>query len=261
MRILAVRGCNLTSLDGPFAVEFDQAPLRRAGLFAITGPTGAGKSTILDALCLALFDRLPRLPEGQGVLLGVEGDPNAIRSTDVRAVLRRGAGAGWAEVDFVGVDGTAYRARWEVRRARQKARGALQPQTLTLGRLDGSERFGDGKKTALEEIERRLGLTFEQFRRAVLLAQGDFATFLKAPPKDRSALLELLTGTEIYSRLSIAAHERAVRERQALDALEAQGGGIGVLGDVERAALAAETATAGAAVRESEQALDAAKAA
>ncbi|CAO3425700.1 AAA family ATPase [Azospirillum doebereinerae] len=261
MRILAVRGCNLTSLDGPFAVAFDQPPLRRAGLFAITGPTGAGKSTILDALCLALFDRLPRLPEGQGVLLGVEGDPNAIRSTDVRAALRRGAGAGWAEVDFVGIDGTAYRARWEVRRARQKARGALQPQTLALGRLDGAERFGDGKKSVLEEIERRLGLTFEQFRRAVLLAQGDFATFLKAPPKDRSALLELLTGTEIYSRLSVAAHERAVRERQALDALVAQGGGIGVLDDAERATLAAETAMAGAAVRESEQALDAAKAA
>ncbi|SMH38504.1 AAA family ATPase [Azospirillum agricola] len=261
MRILAVRGCNLTSLDGPFAVEFDREPLRRAGLFAITGPTGAGKSTILDALCLALFDRMPRLPDGQGVLLGLEGDPNAIRSTDARAVLRRGAGSGWAEVDFVGIDGKPYRARWEVRRARQKARGALQPQTMSLAGLDGGERLGDGKKSVLEEIERRLGLSFEQFRRAVLLAQGDFATFLKAPPRDRSALLELLTGTAIYSQLSVAAHERAVRERQALDALEAQGGGIGVLGAEERAALEAEILAADTAVREGERALERARAA
>ncbi|WP_245986042.1 AAA family ATPase [Azospirillum thermophilum] len=260
MRILAVRGCNLTSLDGTFAVEFDQEPLRRAGLFAITGPTGAGKSTILDALCLALFDRMPRLPEGRGVLLGPEGDPNAINSTDVRAVLRRGAGQGWAEVDFVGIDGESYRARWEVRRARQKARGALQPQTVALGSLDGSRRFGDGKKSVLEEIEKRLGLSFEQFRRSVLLAQGDFATFLKAPPKDRSALLELLTGTEIYSRLSITAHERAGQEKQELAALEAQCAGVPVMEGEERAALEAEAAALADSVQAAETAVETARA-
>lgn len=261
MRILAVRGANLTSLDGPFAIDFDREPLRRAGLFAITGPTGAGKSTILDALCLALFDSMPRLPAGRGEMLGPEGDPNSIRTNDVRTVLRRGAGFGWAEVDFVGIDGDAYRARWELRRARQKAQGALQQQSMSLSSLDGERRFGDGKKSVLEEIERRLGLTFEQFRRAVLLAQGDFATFLKAPPRERSALLELLTGTEIYSRLSIAAHERAAAEKQTLDTLVAQGGGIGVLNDDERAVLQTEAGEAAEAVRRGEQALALAQAA
>ncbi|WP_042690936.1 AAA family ATPase, partial [Azospirillum sp. B506] len=255
MRILAVRGANLTSLDGPFAIDFDREPLQRAGLFAITGPTGAGKSTILDALCLALFDSMPRLPEGRGEMLGPEGDSNSIRTNDVRTVLRRGAGFGWAEVDFVGIDGEAYRARWEVRRARQKARGSLQPQSLSLSSLDGEKRFGDGKKSVLEEIGRRLGLSFEQFRRAVLLAQGDFATFLKAPPRERSALLELLTGTEIYSRLSVAAHERSNAEKQTLDSLVAQGGGIGVLNDDDRAALQTEAGDAAEAVRDGEQAL------
>ncbi|MBP2307282.1 AAA family ATPase [Azospirillum melinis] len=261
MRILAVRGANLTSLDGPFAIDFDREPLRRAGLFAITGPTGAGKSTILDALCLALFDSMPRLPEGRGEMLGPEGDPNSIRTTDVRTILRRGAGSGWAEVDFIGIDGEAYRARWEVRRARQKAQGALQQQSMSLSSLDGERRFGDGKKTVLEEIEQRLGLSFEQFRRAVLLAQGDFATFLKAPPRERSALLELLTGTEIYSRLSVAAHERSTAEKQALDRLVAQGGGIGVLSDDDRTALQAEAGEAAEAVRSGEQALALAQAA
>ncbi|WP_448207386.1 AAA family ATPase [Azospirillum sp. sgz302134] len=261
MRILAVRGCNLASLEGNFAVELDQDPLRHAGLFAITGPTGAGKSTILDALCLALFDKMPRLPDGRGVQLGRDGGTDAISTTDVRTVLRRGAGFGWAEVDFVGIDGAAYRARWELRRARQNARGQLQKQVMSLSSMDGAKRYGDGKTSVLEEIAARLGLSFEQFRRAVLLAQGDFANFLKAPAVERSALLELLTGTEIYSRISIAAHERCVVEQRALEALDAQVAGIGVLGEEERAALGAEAETAAQTVREGEAAVESARAA
>lgn len=261
MRILAIRGCNLASLDGPFAVELDGGPLRRAGLFAITGPTGAGKSTILDALCLALFDTMPRLPDGQGVMLGREGEADAIRSTDVRAVLRRGAGSGWAEVDFVGIDGAAYRARWEVRRAGMKARGRLQKQDMSLSSLDGARRFGDGKTSVLAEIVARLGLSFDQFRRSVLLAQGDFATFLKAPARDRSTLLELLTGTEIYSRISVIAYERCAAEQRKLDTLQAQRGAISVLPDEERATLEAEAAEALAGVQAGERTLEAARAA
>ncbi|WP_084536548.1 AAA family ATPase [Azospirillum halopraeferens] len=259
MRILAIRGCNLASLDGPFAVELDRAPLRRAGLFAITGPTGAGKSTILDALCLALFDTMPRLPDGQGVVMGRDGDPDALRSTDVRAVLRRGAASGWAEVDFVGVDGVAYRARWSVRRASLKARGRLQKQEMTLTTPDGRVCCADGKTRVLEEIRARLGLSFDQFRRSVLLAQGDFATFLKAPARERSALLELLTGTEIYSRLSIAAHERCTAEQRELDLLEAQRGAVAVLDDAGRAALEAEAGAARTAVAMAEAAAEAAR--
>lgn len=261
MRILAVRGCNLASLDGTFAVELAGGPLRHAGLFAITGPTGAGKSTILDALCLALFDRMPRLPDGRGVALGANGDTDAISTTDVRSVLRRGAGSGWAEVDFAGLDGAAYRARWELRRARQNARGQLQKQTMSLTALADGKRLGDGKTSVLDEISTRLGLSFEQFRRAVLLAQGDFANFLKAPATERSALLELLTGTEIYSRISVAAHERSREEQRALEALEAQCAGIGVLTDDERAALDAEAGAAAEAVRREEMAFEEARAA
>ncbi|MFC5360071.1 AAA family ATPase [Azospirillum himalayense] len=261
MRILAVRGCNLASLDGTFAVELAGGPLRHAGLFAITGPTGAGKSTILDALCLALFDRMPRLPDGRGVALGASGDTDAISTTDVRSVLRRGAGSGWAEVDFAGIDGAAYRARWELRRARQNARGQLQKQTMSLTALADGKRLGDGKTSVLDEISTRLGLSFEQFRRAVLLAQGDFANFLKAPAMERSALLELLTGTEIYSRISVAAHERSREEQRALEALEAQCAGIGVLTDDERAALDAEAEAAAEAVRREETVFEQARAA
>ena len=67
MRILAIRGKNLASLANDFEVLLEEGVLLQVGLFAITGPTGAGKSTILDALCLALYDQMPRLPEGHGV--------------------------------------------------------------------------------------------------------------------------------------------------------------------------------------------------
>nr|WP_255542803.1 AAA family ATPase [Azospirillum sp. INR13] len=207
--ILAVRGANLTSLDGPFAIDFDREPLRRAGLFAITGPTGAGKSTILDALCLALFDSMPRLPEGRGRCWDRRAIPTA-SAPPTCAPSCAGAGFGWRRWISSGSTATPI-ARAGRCEGRAEGAGALQQQSMSLSSLDGERRFGDGKKSVLEEIERRLGLTFEQFRRAVLLAQGDFATFLKAPPRERSALLELLTGTEIYSRLSIAAHERRMR--------------------------------------------------
>ncbi|HZI03904.1 MAG TPA: AAA family ATPase, partial [Archangium sp.] len=122
MRILAIRGRNLTSLAGDFALELDQPPLDKLGLFAITGATGAGKSTLLDAMCLALFDRTPRLGERGGVPVGrPEEEVDArLLANDVRGVLRRGAGEGFAEVDFSGKDGRRYRARWTVRRARSR---------------------------------------------------------------------------------------------------------------------------------------------
>src|SRR5512134_1406606 len=106
MRILAIRGRNLASLQGDFAVELEEGPLASVGLFAITGPTGAGKSTILDALCLALFDRTPRLMKGGGVPIGRADEEEALRlaSGDVRSLLRRGTAAGHAEVEFLGRD-------------------------------------------------------------------------------------------------------------------------------------------------------------
>jgi len=129
MRILAIHGRNLASPAGDFEVDFRQGTLAEAGIFAITGPTGAGKSTLLDAMSLALFDTIPRLeaapPSGQ--LTGDELNPR-----DPRLILRHGAGEGFTELDFVGRDGRAYRSRWTVRRARERAEGKLQQTTLDL---------------------------------------------------------------------------------------------------------------------------------
>ncbi|MEL6281248.1 MAG: AAA family ATPase [Pseudomonadota bacterium] len=225
MRLLAVRGENLTSLAAPFELRLDAPPLATAGLFAITGPTGAGKSTLLDAICLALFDALPRLSdvENQSEI----GDPGApterrLRYADPRGALRHGAGAGHAEVEFQGRDGRFYVARWDVWRARKRAGGALQPQTVTLTDRETGARIGDKKTDTLAEISDRLGLSFDQFRRAALLAQGDFDAFLAAKAADRAELLERITGAEIYARTSQAAHRRAAEERAEIAKLEAQ---------------------------------------
>jgi len=248
VRILAIRGRNLTSLSGDFALELDQPPLDKLGLFAITGATGSGKSTLLDAMCLALFDRTPRLGGRGGVPVGRPGEEEEDRllSHDVRGMLRRGAAEGHAEVDFLGKDGRRYRSRWSVWRARNKAEGRFRPQELSLTDVASGQAFGRTKSEVLEAIEERLGLSFDQFRRSALLAQGEFAAFLRADASERAELLERMTGTEIYSQISIAAHERHKKEQTELALMEAGLAAISRMSDEERAgveqALAAEEA-------------------
>lgn len=216
MKILAIRGCNLASLATEFAIELCEEPLLSSGLFGITGPTGAGKSTILDALCLALFDRIPRLDEASQAT----GGTDQIKTADPRNILSKGKSHAWAEVDFQGADKKSYRARWELRRARGQAAGRLQPQQLTLRDLQTGKQLGRTKSEVLKHTERALGLNYAQFRRSVLLAQGDFAAFLKASENERAELLERMTGTEIYSQISRLAYQRAQKEQQQLATLE-----------------------------------------
>jgi exonuclease SbcC len=237
VRILAIRGCNLASLAGEFEIDLAHGALASAGVFAIVGPTGAGKSTLLDAMCVALFDRTPRLANRSTVVVGRgDDDPAALGAQDVRTLLRRGASAGWAEVDFESGDGRRYRARWSVRRARGVSDGRFQSQQVTLTALDGGEVALGGTKTeTLEAIHQRLGLSFDQFRRSALLAQGEFAAFLRADGKDRSELLERMTGTEIYSQLSVRAHVKAALAEQALRERQGAALAIAVLADDARA--------------------------
>ncbi len=253
MKILAIRGSNLTSFAGDFVLELDEPPLDRLGLFAITGATGAGKSTLLDAMCLALFDRVPRMEEHRGVLVGreEEEDKLRIRSDDVRGLLRRGAGEGFAEVDFVGRDGRRYRARWSVRRANRKPDGRFQDQEMSLTDLATGQTFGSKRTEVRAAIIEKLGLSFDQFRRSALLAQGEFSAFLRANDEQRADLLERMTGTEVYSRLSVAAHQRLKQEQEELSKLEQGVAAIPRLKDEERETLEEERAKEEAALVES----------
>jgi exonuclease SbcC len=243
VKILAIRGSNLASLAAPFALELEHGPLAQAGIFAITGPVGAGKSTLLDALCLALFDRTPRL-SGQrgGVAVGDDTLPEAewLGAGDPRTLLRREAQEGFAEADFRGRDGVRYRATWSCRRAR-RASARLQQQQLRLIDLDRDVVVAGGARTeVLAAIQQRLGLDFAQFCRSVLLAQGEFAAFLRAKPDERAKLLETLTGADVYRRLSRAAHARARASLHELERLRAQLDAHVPLDDAARAAVEAD---------------------
>ncbi|WP_085714894.1 AAA family ATPase [Pseudomonas sp. B28(2017)] len=236
MKILAIRLKNLASLAGPFEIDFTADPLASAGLFAITGPTGAGKSTLLDALCLALFGSVPRL-NNTGRDAKVPDADGEIGTGDPRTLLRRGTGEGYAEVDFVGVDGRRYRARWEANRARDRAAGKLQASRQSLRDIDQDQLLASQKGEYKTQLEAALGLNFEQFTRAVLLAQSEFSAFLKADDNDRSELLEKLTDTALYTRLGRRAFDKTKEAREAHKLLQDQATGVTPLSAEARAEL------------------------
>ncbi len=240
MRILAIRGENLASLGQPFTLDFETEPLVGTGLFAITGDTGSGKSTILDALCLALYGRYPRFAEQQS---DTSPDPGGkVRILDGSTILRRGAGKGHAEADFLGNDGQRYRARWDARRSRDKADGPIQEAKRTLLAIHSGNlvKVATSKTEVQEAVYARTGLTFEQFCRTALLAQGEFDSFLLAPERERGDLLEKITGTEIYGRISQRVREGTKALEAEVVELERQLTGLGLLAPSERDRLEAD---------------------
>jgi len=239
MRILSISGQNIASLAQPFAIDFTAAPLVGAGLFVITGETGAGKSSILDAMCLALYGDAPRLAGSAGDEVP---DPSgkAIKARDSRAILRRGAAQGWAEVRFTARDGQDYVARWQARRARDKVDGQLQNVSRSLARVSDRQVLASQITIVSDQITALTGFSYDEFRRTVLLAQGDFDAFLRADTNDRAGLLEKVTGTGLYRAVSSRIYERTEAVRQAHGALVQRREGHQILTEAERAALEAE---------------------
>lgn len=222
MKILAVRFKNINSLQGEWNIRFDAPPLSEAGLFAISGPTGAGKTTILDAITVALYGDIPRY-----------------QTTDIRELLSRGTGECFAETEFE-VNGKQYRSKWSVRRARSNPSGNIQTAEMELALLPSGELL----ETYLSKVPKKTteitGLSFDQFLRSVLLAQGDFAKFLKAKDNERAGLLERMTGTEEYSDISKFVYEKAKTEKQHLDILEGKIDKNRLISEPEKESLAEE---------------------
>ena len=234
MKILAIRGRNLASLEGDFEIDFTVEPLLSAGIFAISGPTGAGKSTLLDTMCLALFARTPRTDQAKENNVKLQDVSNEqLSQSDPRFLLRRGTSSGFAEVDFMALNGHRYRTRWSVARARDKENGRLQNPRLALYNLDKEEEEQGTRSDLQARIIDLIGLTFEQFTRSVLLAQNDFSTFLKAEQGEKASLLEKLTGTELYSAISRQIFERNARAKEAFDLIQTRIHGIELLTDEE----------------------------
>lgn len=215
MRLLAIRGENLASLAQPFELDFRKPPLAGASLFAITGPTGSGKSTILDALTVPLYHRLARFdgaPRMSQPELGLYG------ASDPFVLLRRGSTQGYAEVEFQ-TGGQRYRARTVFSRARGKFDGTPQREDLLF---DGESGLLLANKTepVRSRIAQLIGLDYTQFTRAVLLAQNQFQRFLYADDDQRAQLLEELSASADFGRIGRRAHERAEAARRERERLE-----------------------------------------
>lgn len=234
MKIVAIRGRNLASLEGDFEIDFTAEPLLSAGIFAISGPTGAGKSTILDAMCLALFARTPRTDQARENNVKLHDvNQEMLPQSDPRFLLRRGTASGYAEVDFMALNGYCYRARWSVGRARDKEDGRLQNPRVTLFNLDKDKEEQGTRSELQSRIIELIGLSFEQFTRSVLLAQNDFSTFLKAEQGEKASLLEKLTGTEQYSAISRLIYEKNAIAKEAYDKLLVRIQGVELLTEEE----------------------------
>ena len=213
MKILELRFKNLNSLYGEWVIDFTDPEYVSSGIFALTGPTGAGKSTILDAICLALYGATPRL--GKITKSGNE-------------IMSRQTGECYAEVLFESQAGR-FRCHWEQRRARKKAEGNLQDQEHQIVEAGTGKPIETKKSLVGGIIEEKTGMDFDRFTRSILLAQGGFDTFLKADVEQKSKILEQITGTEIYSEISRRVHERQSEERDKLNLLQAETSGIVIL--------------------------------
>ena len=256
MKILRLSLCNLASIAETQHIHFDQAPLAQAGLIAITGKTGAGKSTLLDAMCLALYDRVPRLNGAIGSIQDVAGADLSLK--DPKHLLRRGCTSGFAELEFIALDGKRYQARWEVWRAYKKVDGTLKHQR-SITCLDEQRVLNQKISEATPIIEQLIGLSFEQFTRAVLLAQSEVGAFLKAKDQERADLLEYLTNSQIFSEVSKKAAEKYSAIKQQRQELEKDIGRIDLLSEEQITTLSSEQKQLNLALehlRQSEKLLD-----
>lgn len=219
MKIISIKFLNLNSLKGTHEIRFDEPPFTESGLFAITGPTGAGKTTILDAITVGLYGRVHR------------------HDRETSESMTRFTGESFAEVEFE-VNKKLYRSKWSIRRSRNKADGALQTAKMELAdAITGDIMVAHPLVAVQNKIIEICGLDYSQFLRSVMLSQGDFTRFLKASENDRSELLEKITDTGIYSQISTYVFEKAKEKKAFLDALRARMNDVILLSEEEKNAI------------------------
>ena len=196
MKLCKLKLKNLNSFREPIDIDFEAAPLNDASLVAITGQTGAGKTTLLDAMCVALYGNTPRL-SGTG-----SQNPNHL--------ISHGEKEAFAEVHFM-ANGTRYIAIWSIKRggsARVKLSYAADDKLISDKLSTRGKSLGSSQRTVSEEVESILGLDFDAFKRSVMLAQGEFAAFLKAKSEERRTILEATAGIGIYDELKKALKDK-----------------------------------------------------
>lgn len=222
MKLLKLRLNSLNSIHtgSPVEIDFESSQFASRGLFAITGPTGSGKTTILDAISLALYGSTPRLAN--------------ISQTNAHEIVNKRAVNALAEVEYE-VEGVRYRSTWTVQRADKKLTGKFQNPKVSLSIKEGDvwSVLQSQKKAWEEENTRRLGIDFNNFQYAVILAQGQFSKFIQAKDSERAEILKELTRTSKFSELGAKCYEVKLQHQRELDQKIAQG-------DLEKTSLLTE---------------------
>lgn len=230
MRLIELRLKNLNSLKGEWHIDFADTAFTNEGIFAITGQTGAGKTTILDAICLALYGETPRI--------------NSISKSSNEVMTRQTAEC-FAEV-VIDLNGEQYRCRWGQRRAYNKADGNLQDATHEIAQIhvDDPSKKDELLESTLKHTKNKIieltRMDFQQFTRSILLAQGSFSAFLKAKADERADILEKITGTDIYATISAHVHNKKRTEEEILSKLQYGLDGLALLDTEEEAQLRTE---------------------
>ncbi|NIZ19193.1 SbcC/MukB-like Walker B domain-containing protein [Entomospira culicis] len=207
MRIESVTLTNLASLEGTWYIPLNELAYQESGIFAITGKTGSGKSTILDAICFTLYRATPRL------------------GTDIQKLISRSKNSGSAQVVFI-VENQRYRASHLFHKAGKSGKGKSSTSELYLENLTKNISYIDKPSSAVKQyhelIESIVGMTFAQFRQSILLAQGEFAAFLTADAHERANILEYLTDSYIYGKISIYAYNYFKEQEQKAKSYQEQ---------------------------------------
>lgn len=193
MKILKIAFSNINSLREDHEINFTEEPFISSSLFAITGPTGSGKSTILDVISLALFNQVPRLGKISKNEIIAKG-----------AILTRNQKEAIARVTYECKKGV-FSSQWSISTNRNDN---LRDYEMELFDHQKNELIDLKKSDVPNKNEDLIGLTYDQFIKAVLLAQGEFAQFLKVTKKERGALLEKITGTGVYRLIGQKVYEK-----------------------------------------------------
>ena len=205
MKILSLKFKNINCMRGEHSIDFTVPEYEDYGIFLISGDTGSGKTTILDAISIALYGRTSRF--------------NKLSKT-YNPLMSKGEGEMYSEVCFSS-KGHVYTSKWSQRRARGKADGELQDIKCFIYDEKGNDL--SSKKNEWEEIVvSKTGLTFDKFSKAVMLSQGKFSEFLSMDGKNKAAMLGDITGTGIYSEISKKVYERANKESTTLTFLKSR---------------------------------------